>query len=142
MPQIHPKRCEDHRTSYLGQCPFCLAGLEPVRFLEARADFAGLPLAGTVDILPHYPMVDLEDVLGVLGQQLAGLEALEAEAIRPYALAKQVIYQEMRRARIDTRVMQQAVRIHLGVPGADKVPQTPYLLAMVEVLRRGVRHGQ
>lgn len=136
MAQVTPRWCEDHRTSYLGACPFCTAGLEPVRFLEARADFQGVPLAGTHDILPHYPMVSIEDALAVLGQQLAGLEVLEAQAIEPYARAKQLLYREMRRMRVDPKLMQQAVRVHLGIPGSERLQQSPALHALVLLLGR------
>jgi hypothetical protein len=134
--QVTPAWCEDHRSSYLGDCPFCLAGLEPTRFLEARRDFGGLPLPGTRDILPHYDVVSLEDVLGVLGQQLAELELQEAEAIRPYAVAKQVIYRQMRKAHISPRILQQAVRIHLGIQGASNHQADPAVAAVVAILAR------
>jgi hypothetical protein len=141
MPQVTPKWCEDHRSSFLGECPFCKAGLEPVRFLEARADFAGLPLAGTRDILPHYPVVAIEDVLGVLGQQLLTLERLEQAALEPYAQAKALLYKEMRRIHLEPKAMQQAVRIHMGLPGSEKLTADPRIMALVGVLKKGVGHA-
>jgi hypothetical protein len=109
--------------------------------MEARADFAGLPLAGTRDILPHYPVVAIEDVLGVLGQQLLVLEQLEMKALEPYAQAKALLYREMRRIHLEPRAMQQAVRIHLGLPGSERLGADPRIMALVEVLRNGVKHG-
>jgi hypothetical protein len=137
MAQVHVQWCEDHRSSYLGDCPFCLAGLEPTRFLEARRDFQGLPLPNTLDILPHYPVVALEDVLRVLGQQLAELEKQEAEAIRPYAEAKSVIYRQMRKAHIDPRTMQRAVRVLLGMPNTSALEKDPAVSIVLRILRGG-----
>jgi hypothetical protein len=133
--QVHQKWCEDHRSSFLGQCPFCLANLEPTRFLEARRDFAGVPLAGTYDILPHYQYVSFTDVVQVLGLQLAELERQEAEAIQPYATAKGLIYRQMRQAHIEPRLIQQAVRIYLELPGSEHRADDPAVQAVLAAMR-------
>jgi hypothetical protein len=135
MAQVFTKWCEDHRSLFLGDCPFCLAGLEATRFIEARRDFAGVPLAGTRDILPHYSVVSMTDVIKVLGQQLAELERQEAEAIQPYARAKAVIYRQMRQSRVDPRTIQRAVRIFLGFPGSESHAADPAVVAVLSIMR-------
>ena len=111
--------CEAHRLSYLGVCPFCEAGVEPTRFVEARQDFAGMPLAGTVDILPHHETVRLEDVVRVCGQQLVEIERRQMEAMRPYTEARRRLIHDMRKANLDPLVFRRAARVVLEVPGHE-----------------------
>jgi hypothetical protein len=132
---VKPTYCEDHRLPILGSCPFCADGVWPTRDVEARADFAGVKLAGT-DFLPHQEVVELEDVVWTVGRQLIELERLERLVVAPVYAAKKSLYTSMKRASIDTRTMQRAVMVYLGLDGSQRL-RNEAVDAVVAIMRRG-----
>jgi hypothetical protein len=134
------KRCDDHELRYLVRCPLCEDGVEPARITRAREDFRGVPLAGTVDILPHHTPVALEEVVRTVALQLAALERLQREIVAPVEAAKKAVYRTMREAQLDTKTFNRAVRCHLGLPGTEAFRTDPSVAAILELM--GPNEGQ
>ncbi len=135
--EVTPKWCEDHRTPFFNLCPFCLDGVEPVRFVEARADFRHTPLSGTVDILPQFTTVKYADVVSTLGQQLADIERAMAIAMAPFQDQKAVIHKQMRAVRLDPRAFTRAIRIHLGMQKDDAYSTDKAVQDCLQAIRAG-----
>ena len=135
--RVAPGWCEDHRTTILGVCPFCRDGLEPVRYLEARTDFRGVPLAGTLDLLPHQATVLYSDVVHTLGQQLADLERMQAAAVKPFNDRKAQIFRQMRAMHLDPTPFSRAVRVYLGHVNPRTFKEDEIVQLCLQALRDG-----
>ncbi len=133
---VVPGWCEDHRTQVLGICPFCRDGLEPIRFIEARQDFRDVPLAGTLDILPHEYVVRFADVVGTLGQQLVDLERRQQETLKPFQEQRKRIARQMKQMQLDPIAYSRAVRVYLGIMDASAPDKDPRIAQYLEVIRQ------
>ncbi len=120
----------------LGICPFCRDGLEPVRFAEARRDFRNVPLAGTVDILPHETVVRFADVVSTLGQQLVDLERRQQEMLRPFQEQRKRIARQMKQMQLDPIAYSRAVRVYLGIMDASAPDRDPKIAQYLEIIRQ------
>jgi hypothetical protein len=135
MHLIELKNCADHRLEFLGECPFCKAGLEPSNVLDARLDFAGKPVAGVRDVLPHQVAVRLEDVVRSLALQLSEVTRLEAKALEPFLEIRKELVTAIRKAQMEPVVFNRAARIHAGMPGAEFCASDPAVAMILGMMR-------